>query len=70
MKLSDCKELFRCQKGDIVEDYYDHRHYRVIENDRHAMGKVMDLSDGRVSIWNSCCNCRFVPLKGQMELWK
>lgn len=59
--------LYEIKNNSIVEDRYNDNHYRVIENDRHGMGTVENLSNGNREIWNSCNNDRFIPLKGQLE---
>lgn len=60
--------LCQFKNGSIVEDVYTSNHYRIIENDKHGMSVVENLSNGKKETWNACNNNRFIELRGQLEL--
>lgn len=55
--------------GDILDDFYTGDHYKVVEPDKRGMAILYNLSTQKNEVWNSCNNCRFTKLEGQLELF-
>jgi hypothetical protein len=58
------------KKSDIIDDFYTGDHYKVIDSDKHGMAVLLNLGTRKNEVWNSCNNCRFTKLEGQLELFK
>ena len=56
------------KESDILEDFYTENHYKVVEPDKNGMAVLFNLSTQKNEVWNSCNNCRFTKLEGQLEI--
>ena len=57
------------KEGNILDDFYTRDHYKIVEPDKHGMSVLFNLTTRENEVWNSCNNCRFTKLEGQLELF-